>query len=183
MAIPKRIRLSPSGPFISDLTGGDLEIGPGSTGLIWRGQGTDPAHAYVQVPTGGLAPLADITQVWDIPIGFHYDVQVRLYLLAPLGVEVAAQGPAMFTIEALINGVWTPIQNHSAVGGIPWHYNVTVDEAEDAQNMIACFQNVDWNMVAAAFPATSIRVQGNAPDTHLGYLPQQSMVRIEQYVV
>jgi hypothetical protein len=172
MAVPTRIRLSPSGPFIGDEVGGDLQIGPGSTGLIWRAQGNDPAAAWVEVPNP-LAVLPELTQAWSIPRGFHYDVQVRLYLRV-----LGGQGPAAFSVEAQINAVWTPIANFTPAGAIGWAFN-----SDHLEGQIDAVHNVNLNLSASTFDVTGMRVLGQAPGESMLYLPQQCMLRVEQYVL
>src|SRR4030043_585572 len=85
MAAPKRIRLSPSGPFIVDaVSGSGLQSGNGTPGLMWRSQGTDPAAALVQFNAAALTEIAALTMTFavanGIPPGYHYDIDVGLWV-------------------------------------------------------------------------------------------------------
>lgn len=83
---PKKMRLSPSGPFLEDKTSNDpLQVGPGSPGLMWRAQGSASAEDVVTSGASPVvinmcdagAPLAPGASLpWALPKGYRYDVQV-----------------------------------------------------------------------------------------------------------
>lgn len=171
MPTPFAIRLSPSGPYIQDsVSGGELEVGPGSPGLMWRAQGTTvtaqglaPNPAFADI--GGLVGLA-----WTLPQGFHYDVELNLEM------DTTVPGDA---VEALVQvsedagATWLP----GALLSVTRTAATTIDGAD-----MIHFQEVDFDRTGAAAPINMVRVQiaGTATASVFG---RNSALRITQYVL
>jgi hypothetical protein len=189
MAAPKRIRLSPSGPFITDGSSGSaLQSGNGSTGLIWRKQGPDPAAVLVSFNTAALTEVAGLTIALAaadaIPAGYHYDMQVNLW--CDTNAAARAYGDLHLSLEIEEDGnpgVWVAVQNNT--GDVLYSYDQGTAE-EVAGTWCVHFGNVDVDRTAAAHGITGVRVRayaavGGASGTPT-YSSQLSNVRVEQYV-
>ena len=74
------IRLSPTGPFLTDTDGGGhLQCGPGSLGIVLRAQGTSTAAVAITQTPEPVAGLEDIP--CDLRGGLHYNVELVVALL------------------------------------------------------------------------------------------------------
>jgi len=188
MAAPKRIRLSPSGPFITDsVSGSGLEAGNGTPGLMWRSQG-DAAAALAQFNDAALTELAPLTMTFavadGIPVGYHYDIDVGLWV--DTSVAAVEDGALHLAIEVEENGsgVWNPVQNH--VGDIIFNYHMGTAEGV-AETEFLKFGNVDLDRTGAGLLViTGVRVRaycdvdGGTPVPF--WSPGLSNMRITQYV-
>ncbi len=190
MATPRRIRLSPSGPFIVDATSGaPLQAGDGTPGLVWRSQGANPAAALIQFNGAALTELAPLTMAFvapdGIPPGYHYDVEVNLWVdTNAAAVENGVLHLAVEIEETTHPGVWTPVQNNT--GDVTYGYSIGAAEIV-AQTQCIHFGNIDLDRTAAAaLLLTGVRVRGYcvaAGGTPVPfYSGQLSNMRITQYV-
>ena len=171
MAATFRIRLSPSGPFLEDASSGDpLEQGPGTPGLMWRAQGTAvtaTAFAVAGVAVPGMSNLA-----WDIPPGYHYDVEFDMQLIGSTIADV---------VSAIIeysedNGVsWLP----GGGNGIARTETFTQTDVAD----FVRFQEIDFDRTApGTAPITNMRVMMFGPVTS-NFQSAACALRVTQYVL
>lgn len=183
MAIPKRLRLSPSGPFVTDaVTDVDLQTGPGSTGLIWRAQGASDA-VLTAFNTDTLTPVTGLATAWVLPAGYHYDFQARLWIRTTLPQATVARIDVAIQAElASAPGVWVPVHN-----GVDTEEEFFIEDwgaaENDPQSGYIHIHNVDYQPGANV---TGLRVVAQEVPTggaNMSYAPNQCMLRAEQYVL
>ena len=176
------IRLSPSGPFIRDPdSGGNLEIGPGSTGIIIRAQGT--SGTPITAPSGGAANILGLANVpVHMPKGFHYDIKAILEIIGP-DLETTPND----TFEARVEysddngGSWQEFPSAGSPSGVPRMYGVA--ETKGAGTLV--FEEIDVDCTdPTEFPndITNLRLQVTSASGAIVVNCGLTTIRVEQYV-
>lgn len=183
MAVPKRLRLSPSGPFVTDAVSDvDLQTGPGSTGLIWRAQGASDA-VQTAFATDVLTPIIGLNMTaWALPAGYHYDIQARLWIQNLPASTTARLDVAIEAEFAGAPGVWTPVHNGNDTEE-EFHVESWGAAEVSPQSGYVCIHNVDYQPGANITGLRVVAVQTIAAGGGLVYYPNQCMLRAEQYVL
>jgi hypothetical protein len=192
MAASKHVRLSPSGPLIVDgVSGAALQAGDGSTGLVWRQQGSDPAAALVEFDDATLTEVIGLTialaSADAIPAGYHYDLAVNLWCTSNIDqVLRRARGDLHLSLEIEEDGnpgVWVAVQDNT--GDVLYSYDYGTSETVSGTWCVH-FGNLDLDRTASAHGITGVRVRAYADPFNDSELPlyssQLSSLRIEQYV-
>lgn len=103
------IRLSPSGPFIRDsVSDVPVQTGTGSTGIVWRAQGTSGSTTDVSTPAA-LTAIPGLEREVNMVPGLRYDVHASLTLLASastsqnvtVSIEGSTDGGSTWTVTGI----------------------------------------------------------------------------------
>jgi hypothetical protein len=171
------IRLSPSGPFITDAQSGEpLLVGVGTPGLIWRGQYVPPQGNNTDI--GGTVPVVipGMGGDWELPIGYHYDIEA--FMTIQDGVGGTANTLQVFVEASIDNGATWPIVllNTSILNWAPGMASQCADCIHVGK------MDLDWTNPAAA-QITNIRTRAlGFGTTGVREVVVDSWLKIEQYI-
>jgi len=178
-----RLRLSPSGPFITDSTSGapllvgtDGTNGTGSTGMVWRQQG---GTASVDIAAG--AAVLSSTSAFDgfaVPPGYHYELQGGFNLQTAGGATTV-----QFQSSVDDGATWQNIPGHlggSATGHAVVLNTITPAAASvDAQLQIQVMDFDATTYVVTAGPGIRIRLFADGQATSVAGI---SWMRVVQFL-
>ena len=173
------IRLSPSGPFIRDPdSDAPLTVGPGSTGIIIRAQGT--SGTTVPAPSGGEAALPGLANIpVNMPKGFHYDISVRLAISAPTSEATDADTLSGVVEYSDDNGAnWQRFPLAGSPSTIPRMYGNGYTKGSGTYE----FEEIDVDCTGFANDITNLRVAVSSDTGAIVVNPGLSVLRVEQYI-
>jgi hypothetical protein len=173
------IRLSPSGPRITDPdSGGPLTFGPGSTGIIIRAQGT--SGTSIPAPSGGEAAVTGLDNVpVYMPKGFHYDIQCHTSFTAPAGEDTDNDGMRIVVEYSDDNGgSWQRFPLAGSPSTVPRMYGTLQTKGGNCQ--IA--QEIDVDCTGFASDITNLRVKVSSDSGAVYVAPGHTVLRVEQYI-
>lgn len=165
MATDRKLRLSPSGPFIRDVvSGAPLEVGPGSLGIVLRAQGNTGVADVLSAVSATQITGLDLEGAVNLPPGYHYDFSSGFTIEGTTG-EIAV------VYEYTDDGVtWTNVARQTTQLVCPEGSYLTAREI-----------NVDRTAAVAAITGIRLRIQ--AVTGTLSCQAGNSWVRVEQYVL
>jgi len=178
----QKLRLSPSGKFLGNPP---LNLGPGSIGLVWRFHGVTSGGAVCAigtspatiVPFPGLGGTPGSDCVVDMKRGYGYDITFS-YAIQTQGVTTAASWTAYYQLRDASSGawgVWTAFPDNSGANHkITGNTTDSTAQAWASDNQPAFISNADYDR---------IRFGLYGDTANMGYFPEQSFARIEQFVL